>query len=279
MGNLLVSLFIFGIVCTGAIAGTQSFYSNSHHYDNNSEHRKPNLQIGYKGYCNKSADGNPNAGSWSLKDLRNEKFFNFDDIKPGDYGSGVISLKVDTDSWVCFSVKNLRNKENSLTDPEKKSGDTTVGTDSGELGQNLYFTAWTDNGNGVWENGETLLFSNRFGSVDELSGGTTFAVADFLTKSSCHQNQIKYVGLKWCAGTMTIDEGAHTISCSGTLMGNISQSDTVSADMVFYTVASKDDPKFTCNITHPPPTPTRKPTPTPTKKPNCIYGKDKNCHR
>src|SRR3989344_5455795 len=50
------------------------------------------------------------SATWALKDLvpSVDKFWNFDDIKPGDYGENTISMHVKkTDAWLCLDFSNL----------------------------------------------------------------------------------------------------------------------------------------------------------------------------
>ena len=93
------------------------------------------------------------AATWDQKDLdiQSDKFFNFQDLKPGDKGENTISLHVyDNDAWGRFTVANLSDDENDLVDPEVEAGDDTPGDENGksggELGQNLKFTVWLDQG-------------------------------------------------------------------------------------------------------------------------------------
>src|SRR3989344_7657167 len=55
------------------------------------------------------------SGTWDLKNLvpGSDHFFNFDDIKPGDYGENTISMHVKkSDAWLCLDFKNLDENEN-----------------------------------------------------------------------------------------------------------------------------------------------------------------------
>jgi predicted ribosomally synthesized peptide with SipW-like signal peptide len=45
---------------------------------------------------------------WGETDLTTETFFNFDDVKPGDFGTNLISLHVNTnDAWSCLIIRAI----------------------------------------------------------------------------------------------------------------------------------------------------------------------------
>jgi len=93
------------------------------------------------------------SSSWPEKDLVSEKFFNFSDLKPGDWGENTISLHVyDNDAWGRFVVSDLRDYDNTCTEPEAGADDESCtvqnpeGDGSGELSEEILFTAWLDQG-------------------------------------------------------------------------------------------------------------------------------------
>ncbi|MDZ7726499.1 MAG: TasA family protein [Candidatus Campbellbacteria bacterium] len=176
---------------------------------------------------------------WEAKDLENERFFDFGDIKPGDRGSNLISLHVDdNDSYMCLATENKENNENGLTEPESE---VDTGSDGeGELGDNLMFFAWHDeDGDGEYDSVETPLVgspqtANELDQIafaengNALVGGTT-----------------DYLGIEWCAGEMTVS--GNTISCDGSNMGNESQTDSFLADLQFHAVQARNNDGFTCD--------------------------------
>lgn len=110
--------------------------------------------VDYDCYYNKVADSNPNCpwdtSSWQQTDLGVEhKFFNFDDIKPGDFGEGTISLHVfDNDAWGRMVINDVQDLENTCTTQESEAGDATCTTANGqgELRENIPFSIWLDDG-------------------------------------------------------------------------------------------------------------------------------------
>ena len=89
-------------------------------------------------------------GTWTLRDLDGEKFFNFDDLKPGDYGENTISVHVTSnDAWLAARFVGHENADNGVLDPEFDASpdeDGLDGTWCGELAQNITYTAWVDDG-------------------------------------------------------------------------------------------------------------------------------------
>src|SRR3989344_1767210 len=61
------------------------------------------------------------ATSWELKDLvpGQDHFFNFEDVKPGDYGEDTISIHVGSnDAWMCAAARITNDTDQSCTEPE-----------------------------------------------------------------------------------------------------------------------------------------------------------------
>ncbi len=214
--------------------------------------------------------GTPCDGTWAATDLGVQKFFNFDDVKPGDEGENTISLHIDSnDAWACVDINVTKNDDVGCTESELV-GDTTCtdpGTpgnaDSfdGDLAQNLDFFAWLDDGatddfqgqgtdptegDNVWQDGELPLFSNVIGPLSDAIGGKTYALADSTTGSGpLGPGQTRYIGLAWCAGEMTTS-GPGVLSCNGNGLGDEAQTDSAMADVTFRVEQSRNNPSFQC---------------------------------
>jgi hypothetical protein len=180
-------------------------------------------------------------GTWTETDLgATNQFFQFADIKPGDRGENTISLHVfDNDAYACMFTSNMHDSDPLLTEPETTAGDTTLGIDVGELAPQTQFFAWYDDGDNVWESGETpitlgplagnVFLNNGVYSLNTMLGGET-----------------KYVGLAWCAGTMTAVN--NNITCDGVGMDNTAQADELKADISFYVEQVGNNPNFSCSL-------------------------------
>lgn len=129
---VLSSMSIFASLAL-VVGATFAFFTDSEtSQDNAFAAGELDLQVDYDCYYNKLADGQPNCpwepSSWELTDLGPEhQFFNFDDIKPGDFGEGTLSLHVfDNDAWGRLVINDT--------------------VDTGELRENLLFSIWLDDG-------------------------------------------------------------------------------------------------------------------------------------
>src|SRR4030042_2369099 len=252
MKKILLMILSIGVVAVVAVYATQAFFSDTETSTGNTfTAGSIDLKIDYAGYYNRAIGGQPDV-QWSFNDLSTEKFFNFSDIKPGDFGEGTISLHVfNNDAWACITIDQMTNDDNGLTEPESIV-DATGGAGQGELANNLFFTAWIDDGNNIWDEGEPLLFANEYGPASDVLNGRTYALADSTTGyGPIKGGQDYYIGIKWCAGAMDIIQETGVIACDGSAMDNASQTDSVTANVTFYVEQSRNNPGFRCLVTEP----------------------------
>ena len=219
--------------------------------------------------------------SWSLRDLTVEKFFNFTDVKPGDYGEDTISLHVGSnDAWLCASAEITSDLDNSITEPEdEESGannDGNDGTPDGDLDSALRFAFWEDDGDNVLETDETenIFLNGTLSSMGEAGG---IALADNNGGILGEGNPIPggstfYIAKAWCYGTLTTSSALTQdglgkvgtpqnpnnipngplirgtgILCDGSAEGNIGQTDSVVGDLTFEAVQARNNSTFLCN--------------------------------
>ena len=184
--------------------------------------------------------GFPYGGQCQLWNQRNlgpsDQFWNFPDVKPGDYGTDVVSLHVDSnDAFACVYGANIVDTDVTLTDPESTLADTLS---VGELSPFIKVFAWDDaNNNGLYEGGETTLIPVN----TPLSNMATQMIALTLSGSG----PAKYLGLAWCAGTQSIGAGP-TINCDGSSVSDIAQTDSTTLDFTAYAVQQRNNPNFSC---------------------------------
>jgi len=167
------------------------------------------------------------------KDLEeNDYFFNFNDIKPGDEGTNIISLHVyDNDAWSCLIVHDVVDVEDTVVDPEIEAGDD-IASILGELSGFIKMFAWEDaNGNNSYDEGENIL----------LPADSPFTDRIFASLISCNT---KYIGIAWCAGTQSVT--GSTISCDGSSMGDIAQTDIMTASITAYVEQQRNNEGFDC---------------------------------
>lgn len=89
--------------------------------------------------------------SWTETNLETgvHRFFDFDDIKPGDRGEDTVSLHVsDNDAWGRMVVAVTKDTDNTCTSSEEIAEDNACSAPNGtgELRENLNFVVWLDEG-------------------------------------------------------------------------------------------------------------------------------------
>ena len=211
---------------------------------------------------------------YDISDETPRQFFNFLDLKPGDWGEDTISIHVkDNDAYVCADVTLTSNLDNSSTEPEMEDGDEDWTEDNtGELANAVRFYWWADDGDNVYEDNESLIHSNV------ALGNGTVALADSQTNiwgdlngdedgdGPLPGNTVKYIAKAWCFGDAEDDEGFFAYSqdnqggtanngpddgrpvvCSGANEGNKTQTDSLTADIAFRAVQSRNNESFVCS--------------------------------
>ncbi len=192
------------------------------------------------------------ALTWDLKNLVPgvDRFWNFDDVKPGDTGTSSISLHIKNGpAYICLDFYNYKDFENGINEPESHV-DTSSTT--GELGPGLEFFAWRDDGDKKFEVGEKPLFGTSTQSAVKVLNNTTYAIADALTGNPIQDWSTQYVGVYWCAGDLEVDLATAQVTCNGKVLGNEAQTDSMMVDVGIRAVSAKAQPKFTCTGTPPP---------------------------
>ena len=124
--QILLSILVISTVVALVSGATFTYFGDTEvSIGNTFTAGEVDLKVDYKCYYNEPVDGTTSCpwepSSWDPTDLTIHKFFNFDDVKPGDYGEGTISLNIDNDAWICAQVYNLENRENGCNEPEGKT--------------------------------------------------------------------------------------------------------------------------------------------------------------
>lgn len=234
-----------GVVAVVALVASQAFFSDT-------ETSKGNvfvagaidLKVDYASYYNRPVDGQPDF-FWTLKDLSEEQFFSFRDVKPGDFGEGTISLHVyNNNAWACVNIIPTLNDDVSSTEPELEVD--VPNTDSifdGELAQNMKFRIWADvcavdpatPGDNKYQPDCDKLLTEGTGPIVP----TTWALADsvspnvftgLLADPMIGSNDY-YLGVEWSVPTT---------------VGNIIQTDKYEADISFYVEQARNNLQFKC---------------------------------
>jgi predicted ribosomally synthesized peptide with SipW-like signal peptide len=210
--------------------------------------------------------------SWQLVDLTAERFFDFIDLKPGDYGEDTISIHVGSnDAWLCAAAQITEDSDNGFTEPEDEVDaviNNADGTGDGDLDSGLQFAFWVDDGDNVLETDEYAEGTGIFlgGTLAEMGEAGQIRLADSSgsvlpddgpVPGGSEEEVDFYVGKMWCYGTLTatpVAEGtgdnptvATGFSCDGSGVGNIGQTDRVVGDLQFYAEQSRNNDGFLCS--------------------------------
>jgi len=203
--------------------------------------------------------GPNSANSWGLSDLTGQLFFDFHDLKPGDFGEDTISLHVDdNDAWACMAFALTGTPENGQNEPEAQV-DTTAGANEGELQNYLSFLFWNDDGDNVLEVGEQVIQSLS-GLSSSIFSGNWLAIADTSGDNDVPLpgDTTQYIGKGWCFGTITATPvaagqdvpptpGNTGFTCNGAGNQNDAQTDGIVVDVGFYAEQSRNNPNFQCS--------------------------------
>jgi hypothetical protein len=284
MRRILLGLITTGAVATVAIYATGAFFSDTEtstgnrfvagdidlRIDNESYAIDHNIP-GYENPVGRFVF-NP-LTSWKLVDLTLEKFFNFVDLKPGDYGEDTISIHVGSnDAWMCAAARITDDSDQSCTEPEKADDPTCIppGLGQGELDEEIQFAFWVDDGDNVYEpipgqegEAEEIFLSGLLSGLHQ-AGVLTLADAQgggILGDNPIPGDKTFYIGKIWCFGdlepTNLVQDDVNTgspldprgtgFTCDGTLVDNAAQTDQVLGDLEFYAVQSRNNTTFDCD--------------------------------
>lgn len=267
MKRIALSLGALAVVAAATFSATGAFFSDTEtSVGNTFAAGAIDLQIDNTSYVTSTTTGllvaSPGT-TWTMRDLTIEKFFDFSDLKPGDIGEDTISLHVNNnDAYLCADVSLTSNNENSLLEPEAADGDTTQDPNGGELASQVNFIWWADDGDNVLETGETVLPGGPLSAIG-LGATTTVTIADSVSsifgQGPIPGGSVRYVGKAWCYGAITPNPVAQDgfgsttpltrgtgFTCDGSAVNNTGQTDSLTANVAFRAVQSRNNSNFTC---------------------------------
>lgn len=154
------------------------------------------------------------------ENLLSNSILSLPDMKPGDLGEKTVKIKVD-DNPACGTIAvDLKDDlDNSCTEPETVDEVSCEADNIGELNDAVNFGIWADDCDNIYESGEQFLTQGT------LTGDLEYHIGELGTQEKCY-------GVQWCFGTMTVNEQNHTITCDGSTLSNVTQTDSFSADLV-----------------------------------------------
>ncbi len=135
---------LLGLLVTGTVAGVATLATNAFFTDTATSTgdtlQAGNLKLQVKSDC--SYDGIASASGCGTFDYTNgvlDKFFNFQDVKPGDYGENTISFEVlNNPAWMCANL---------------------AFSPVGDIANYLQVFWWVDSdGDNVYQNSESILY-------------------------------------------------------------------------------------------------------------------------
>jgi len=176
---------------------------------------------------------------WDKKDLATETFFTFEDVKPQDSGTSLISLHVETnEAYMCLNVTDQAEVENTNLAPEIAAGDVTPAL--GEMGEFLTVAGWYADAAG---NKLAPLFAPTLASG---LGAITYADSNS-SEPPVAPGATKFMLLEWCMGDMTTDQ--NSFSCNGNVPDiNQTQTDAFLADLQFFAIQTRNNEDYTCGM-------------------------------
>ena len=232
--KLILSIVAVAVVAIVAIGGTIAYFSDKEiSLGNQFTAGSIDLKVGDSAVVVNGPVGTTTG--WSPTDLTNEKFFDLNDLKPGDNGQDTIKIKVGSNpAWVCGEISNVNSLENDLISPETKAGDTTA--DVGEIDKQLYIKFFKDGDcDGTQDASEvTLKDWTLFANVGK------FAIADSITGSAFQPGVETCVTKQWCFGTASAN------GCDGSSVNSESQTDKLTADISLEAIQTRHNENFVC---------------------------------
>lgn len=172
---------------------------------------------------------------WDLKDLGPDDYYWHygPDMKPGDWGRNIISLHAyDNDAYACLITHNIVDVEDTMTEPEEDADDD-IASIIGELSRFINVFAWEDTTqNNAYDSGEPI--------ISDVNTPLTTAIG----RISLIESNTKYIGIEWCFGTQS--RTGSTISCDGSSVTDIAQTDIMNAYISAYAEQQRNNGNFVC---------------------------------
>lgn len=256
--KILLSLGVIALLGAVVAGGTAAFFSDTETSSGNTFTAGAiDLQIDNESYYNGEANA---STTWEQAQNLDDShlFFDFGDLKPGDWGEDTISLHVgDNDAYACMDVNLTATDDNGLTEPEAEDGDESE--NEGELQNEINFVWWNDDGDNVLETGEEEDSARivTLSDMDEWSLPISDTSDGSLFKEPLVGGQTEYIAKAWCFGDLELDPADESdendptqvsgINCDGANLDNTTQTDSVEGNVTFTAVQSRHNEGFRCD--------------------------------
>lgn len=289
MKKILISLAMIAAVGAIVVGATTAYFSDTETSTGNTFTAGAiDLGIDNESYYNGAVS---TSTSWEIAyDLDDKNgpshgaylFFNFADLKPGDYGEDTISIRVNNnDSWACSETTVTDDRDNDCTEPENdidaENGECDVNNEpwSGDLADQIEIMWWADDGDNVYEKGEEYIDLGNLGQAPQ-GQPVTVTLAD--TNNNIWTNTsgtplpgatTKYIAKAWCFGDLTpaplakgsydgpdqnndgqngitSEDGGFNCAGASVINNNASQSDSVTLGVIFRAEQARNNGTFIC---------------------------------
>lgn len=196
-------------------------------------------------------------------------FFNFTDVKPSDDGEDTISIHAGSnEAYACLDMALTSNDDTSTVDPETDAGDAAEDVNDtwdGELAQNLQMFWWADDGDNVYEAGESsitegvLSVSAMFGEDETFTATLADSEENIWGETGgIPGGETRYIAKAWCFGNLAmtpLPDDTNTgpqarpgfFSCDGSAQSNITQTDGITLDVAFRAIQTRHNNQFQCD--------------------------------
>lgn len=215
--RILLSLGMLAFAGAVVVGGTGAFFSDTETSVGNI-FTAGSVTVGIEGITHNYAGSDDTNAPVFTTDTGNGFSFALADLKPLDEGNIDYDLvNGANEAYICAMVTETGNHDNGINDPESDAGDSTDGSSNGELGDFLNFN-----------------FNGNTGSLSAISGL-------WQTVGTAAANASTSQGFEYCFGEYT-----------GTVCGpsagndNLAQTDSLTADVEFYAVQTRNNAGFTC---------------------------------
>ena len=239
---IFVLLFMVAIVAAIFVGRTIALYSD---FELSNQNSFTAGVIDLEVANTNETSSNPTEGNNLIWDFGKAigNFFNFSNVKPSDFGSDTIGLRVKTNpAWMCMRISNIRSTDQIDTKAELLDDSNAS---KGELDEEISFVFWNDsNKNNAVDNNETILYDGKIGS------DLYFPIADSkknlfgMVGNPLVPNNIYSIQKAWCLGEW--NKNVTPWACDGTMLNNRTQGDQFLADVEFLAIQERHNQDFVC---------------------------------
>ena len=247
MKRILLSVLTIAAVSAIGVAATRAFFSDVETSSGNT-FQAGTLDLEISSQCTYNGIASNQCGTWEQRDLSPtaDKFFNFTDLKPGDWGENTIDFKILTnDAWMCANINFTQHQ--ALADYLNvfwwidADGNNQLGANEKVLYDGPRTIAqWITAGGGTGS--LPLTFADSYLNWETWTGGPSG------NTTPIPGNTTKYLGVGWCFGSLALSAGNGVgFTCNGGGSDqNLAQGTSIVADLTFTVEQYRNNSSFLC---------------------------------